>query len=135
MSNLFRKVWNFRETSPLSFRMLGYILVCSSLFTLFATGIQVYADYRKDVSLVDQRMNLIETSYQSSLARSLWSLDQKLLRVQMQGILNLPDIVHLHLQIYPDSEIEMGEIPPRIPTIKQKSSCSTLPTIYMSWVN
>ncbi|WLQ17282.1 EAL domain-containing protein [Hahella aquimaris] len=120
MSNLFRKVWNFRETSPLSFRMLGYILVCSSLFTLFATGIQVYADYRKDVSLVDQRMNLIETSYQSSLARSLWSLDQKLLRVQMQGILNLPDIVHLHLQIYPDSEIEMGEIPPRIPTIKHK---------------
>ncbi len=115
---MLRKLWNFKENSPLSFKMLGYILVCSSLFTLFATGIQVYADYRKDVSLVDQRMQLIETSYQSSLARSLWSLDQKLLTVQLQGILNLPDIVHLHLKIFPDSEIEMGEIPPRIPTIE-----------------
>ncbi|OZG73834.1 diguanylate cyclase [Hahella sp. CCB-MM4] len=120
MSNPFSKLWHLRETSPLSFRMLGYILVCSSLFTLFATGFQVYIDYRKDVSLVDQRMKLIETSYQSSLARSLWSLDQKLLKVQMQGILNLPDIVHLHLRIYPDSEISMGEIPPEIPTIEHK---------------
>ncbi len=120
MSNPFTKLWHLRETSPLSFRMLGYILVCSSLFTLFATGFQVYIDYSKDVSLVDQRMKLIETSYQSPLARSLWSLDQKLLKVQMQGILNLPDIVHLHLKIYPDSEVAMGEIPPDIPTIKHK---------------
>ena len=117
---MFRKLWNFKDNSPLSFKMLGYILVCSSLFTLFATGIQVYADYRKDVSLVDQRMNLIETSYKTSLSRSLWSLDQKLLSVQLQGILNLPGIVHIHLQIYPESEMEMGEIPPRIPTIEHK---------------
>jgi diguanylate cyclase (GGDEF)-like protein/PAS domain S-box-containing protein len=102
----------FRDTSPLSFRMLGYILLCSSLFTLFATGIQVYSDFTKDVNLVNQRMELIRTSYQTSLARSLWSLDQKLLKVQMEGILNLPDIVHLHLKVYPDTEIVMGTLPP-----------------------
>lgn len=109
--NLVERLKQFRESSPLSFRMLGYILMCSSIFTLFATGIQVYSDYRKDVSLVTQRMELIRTSYQSSLARSLWSLDQKLLKVQMQGILNLPDIVHLRLKIYPDNIIEMGAPP------------------------
>ncbi len=101
----------FQGASPLSFRMLAYILVCSSVFTVFATGVQIYSDYRKDVGLVDQRLELIKTSYQSSLARSLWSLDQKLLRVQMQGILNLPDIVHLELLIYPDTEIVMGQVP------------------------
>lgn len=108
---LLKRIKEFRQTSPLSFRMLGTILVCSGFFTLFATGIQVYSDYSKDVSLVEQRMELIRNGYQTSLARSLWSLDQKLLRVQMQGILNLPDIVHLHLKIYPDTVIEMGALP------------------------
>jgi len=66
---------------------------------------------------VDERMSVIETSYMSSLSRSLWSLDQKLLNVQMQGILNLPDIVHLKLQIYPDSDIEIGSISKEISTL------------------
>ncbi|WP_256470534.1 EAL domain-containing protein [Alkalimarinus coralli] len=97
--------------------MLTYILICSSLFTLITAGIQVYADYREEVSMVDERMSVIETSYMSSLSRSLWSLDQKLLHVQMQGILNLPDIIKLRLKVYPDSEIELGELNPNISTL------------------
>lgn len=100
-----------RITSPLSTRLLAYILICSSVFTLVAAGIQIYSDYRQDVSRVDERMAVIETSYMTSLSRSLWALDQKLLKVQMEGILSLPDIKHLRLQIYPDSEIVMGEEP------------------------
>jgi diguanylate cyclase (GGDEF)-like protein/PAS domain S-box-containing protein len=117
---MLRNVWNLRERSPLSFKLLGYIVICSSLFTLFATSIQVYVDYQRDLSLVHQRLRLIETSYSTSLSRSLWSLDQKLLTVQLQGILNLPDIVHLHLQIYPDAKLEMGEIPSGISIIKYR---------------
>lgn len=98
--------------------MLAYILFCSSVFTLFASGIQIYSDYRQDISLVDQRMAVIENSYMVSLSRSLWSLDQKLLQVQMQGILNLPDIVHLKLRIYPDTDIEMGDASSDIPSIE-----------------
>lgn len=98
--------------------MLTYILLCSSLFTLVAAGIQVYTDYRQDISLVDERMRVIETSYMSSLSRSLWSLDQKLLHIQMQGILNLPDIVHLKLTIYPDSVVTMGDVAPQISTVQ-----------------
>ncbi|MCP5206828.1 MAG: EAL domain-containing protein [Hahellaceae bacterium] len=109
MPRIFDRIINFRKKSPLSFRMLTYILLCSSLFTLFASGLQVYSEYRQEISLVDQRMEVIENSYMVSLSRSLWSLDQKLLQVQMQGILNLPDIVHLKLKIYPDTDIEMGD--------------------------
>src|SRR5690554_6025095 len=56
-------------------------------------------------------MHVVESGYASSLARSLWALDQKLLQTQMEGILSLPDIVHLRLGIEPDSELVMGEIP------------------------
>lgn len=127
MPNLLQRFSHFKSSSPLSYRMLTYILICSSLFTLITTGIQVYSDYRQDVSIVDERMSVIETSYMSSLSRSLWSLDQKLLNVQMQGILNLPDIVHLKLRIYPDSDIEIGEISSDIATLAH-----TFPLIHES---
>lgn len=109
MQKLRSRLRQFRTRSPLSFRLLAYILLCSSVFTLVAAAIQIYSDYRQDVARVDERMAVIETSYMTSLSRSLWALDQKLLQVQMEGILSLPDIKHLRLQIHPDSEIVMGE--------------------------
>lgn len=109
----------FKSGSPLSFQLLAYILLCSSVFTLLASGFQIYSDYRQDISLVDERMSVIETSYMSSLSRSLWALDQKLLQVQMEGILSLPDIVHLRLRVYPDSEMLMGEVPREVSTMSR----------------
>lgn len=111
MQKLLTRLQRFRTGSPLSFRLLAYILLFSSLFTLISSAIQIYSDYRKDLSQIDNRMMVVETGYTSSLARSLWALDQKLLQTQLEGILSLPDIVHLRLKIEPDSELVMGEIP------------------------
>ncbi|AOY87906.1 diguanylate cyclase [Marinobacter salinus] len=111
MPKLSTRLQRFRKGSPLSFRLLAWILLFSSAFTLIASAIQIYSDYRKDLSLIDNRMAVVESGYSSSLARSLWALDQKLLQTQMEGILSLPDIVHLRLRIEPDSELVMGEIP------------------------
>lgn len=111
MPKLSTRLQRFRKGSPLSFRLLAWILLFSSAFTLIASGIQIYTDYRKDLSQIDNRMNVVEAGYSSSLARSLWALDQKLLQTQMEGILSLPDIVHLRLRIEPDSELVMGDIP------------------------
>ncbi|AZT83717.1 EAL domain-containing protein [Marinobacter sp. NP-4(2019)] len=112
MQKLSTRLQRFRTGSPLSFRLLAWILLFSSAFTLIASAIQLYSDYRKDLQQIDNRMLVVETGYASSLARSLWALDQKLLQTQMEGILSLPDIVHLRLRIEPDSELVMGEIPP-----------------------
>jgi diguanylate cyclase (GGDEF)-like protein/PAS domain S-box-containing protein len=111
MPKLPKRLQRFRSGSPLSFRLLAWILLFSSAFTLIASAIQIYSDYRKDLSQIDGRMQVVESGYASSLARSLWALDQKLLQTQMEGILSLPDIVHLRLGIEPDSELVMGEIP------------------------
>ncbi len=111
MQKLLTRLQRFRTGSPLSFRLLAYILLFSSLFTLISSAAQIYSDYRKDLSQIDRRMKVIETGYTSSLARSLWALDQKLLQTQLEGILSLPDIVHLRLKIEPDSELVMGDIP------------------------
>lgn len=119
MQTLSKRLQKFRSGSPLSFRLLAYILLFSSVFTLFSSAIQIYSDFRSDVSEIDERLAVIETSYASSLSRSLWALDQKLLQVQMEGILSLPDIVHLRLRILPDSELVMGDIPRGDSTIQR----------------
>ncbi|MCG2579514.1 MAG: EAL domain-containing protein [Marinobacter sp.] len=111
MQKLSTRLQRFRTGSPLSFRLLAWILLFSSAFTLIASAIQLYSDYRKDLLRIDNRMLVVETGYASSLARSLWALDQKLLQTQMEGILSLPDIVHLRLRIEPDSELVMGTVP------------------------
>jgi len=117
MPKLSTRLQRFRKGSPLSFRLLAWILLFSSGFTLVASAIQIYSDYRKDLALIDSRMQVLESGYSSSLASSLWALDQKLLQTQMEGILSLPDIVHLRLRIEPDSELVMGEIPREVQTI------------------
>ncbi|SFR43112.1 PAS domain S-box-containing protein/diguanylate cyclase (GGDEF) domain-containing protein [Marinobacter daqiaonensis] len=121
MLSLFSRLKQFRQGSPLSFRLLAYILLFSSAFTLIATGIQIYGDFRKDLAAIEERFEVVETSYSSSLARSLWALDQNLLQVQLEGILSLPDIVHLRLRIYPDSELVIGDRPERDAAIRQHS--------------
>lgn len=128
MQKLLTRLQRFRTGSPLSFRLLAYILLFSSVFTLISSAIQIYSDYRKDLSQIDRRMMVVETGYTSSLARSLWALDQKLLQTQLEGILSLPDIVHLRLKIEPDSELVMGEI---LATPRQPATRSNSPTRVM----
>ncbi|PIE44324.1 MAG: diguanylate cyclase [Gammaproteobacteria bacterium] len=117
MAKLLTRIATFRETSPLSFRMLAYIIISSSIFTILASGVQIHSDYQQDISLLKERLRVIETSYMNSLSRSLWSVDETLLHIQMRGILNLPDIVHLKMTMYPDSIISMGHIPPQVSTV------------------
>lgn len=111
MPEITTRLKRIRTASPLSIRLLAWILLFSSAFTLLASGIQIYSDYRQDLNKIQQRLDVIEAGYSSSLARSLWALDQKSLQTQMEGILSLPDIDHLRLRIEPDSELIMGQSP------------------------
>jgi PAS domain S-box-containing protein len=73
-------------------RLLAGVLLFSGSVTLVLTVIQLYIDYRRDVSALELRLNQISGSYLASLAEGLWTLDEKQLRLQLDGILRLPDI-------------------------------------------
>ncbi|QSP94080.1 EAL domain-containing protein [Marinobacter salinisoli] len=109
MPTLSNRLQRFRQSSPLSFRLLAWILLFSSVFSLVASAIQIYSDYREDLHQIEYHLEVVESGYGSSLSKSLWSLDGALLRTQMEGILSLPDIVQLRLR-QPDSEVVMGEL-------------------------
>lgn len=73
-------------------RLLFQIILFSSLVTLVATGVQLYTDYQRDVGTIKTRLNDIEGSYLGSISASLWNLDIQQLRLQLEGITQLPDI-------------------------------------------
>lgn len=84
--------------SGIGLRLLFFILLFSSAVTLGSTVLQLYVDYRRDVSNIERRLDEIERSYAGSLASSLWNLDVPQLKVQLEGLLKLPDMQALELQ-------------------------------------
>ncbi|MGD9369110.1 MAG: ATP-binding protein [Desulfobacteraceae bacterium] len=89
---------NFRLKSRLSYRILSYILICSTLFTFISTAIQLYAEYQRDMDSVAEGLNEIRESYLNFLSLSLWDMDENQLNVQLQGALLLPDIQYLEVR-------------------------------------
>ncbi|MBI3899354.1 MAG: EAL domain-containing protein [Gammaproteobacteria bacterium] len=76
----------------LSRRVVTAILLCSTVFALIATGVQLLLDYRRDVSEIEVRMLNIERSYVESVSVALWDFDMRQIRTQIEGIRRLPDI-------------------------------------------
>ena len=73
-------------------RLLIRVILFSSAVTLVLTTLQLYLDYRRDVSVIDQRLGEIEHSYLASIGEGLWQLNERQLTLQLEGILRLPDI-------------------------------------------
>jgi len=82
----------------IGWRLLVRVLFFSSAITLLLTLAQLYVDYRRDVSILDQRMSEIDSGYRQSLGEGLWRLDARQLQLQVEGILRLPDIRFVELR-------------------------------------
>jgi signal transduction histidine kinase/CheY-like chemotaxis protein/HPt (histidine-containing phosphotransfer) domain-containing protein len=112
-------LFNYKRNHPLGSRILLWILVCSLSFTLLSTAIQLYYDYRKEMTQIESRLGLIRTGYLDSLAKSLWDLDREQIRVQLEGVLNFPDIrsIRLESSVW-DEVITLGTLPENVDFIK-----------------
>jgi signal transduction histidine kinase len=81
-----------RQDNLLSYRLLVYILLCSTLLAILSTAIQLLWDYKKDVDSIVKGIDSIEASYLDSLSSSLWKLDKDQIAIQLDGIMKLQDI-------------------------------------------
>jgi PAS domain S-box-containing protein len=73
-------------------RFILYILLFSSVITFFGVGLQLYLDYDRDLKSIHTTIKQVESSYLDSITNSLWVTDDELLRIQLEGILRLPDM-------------------------------------------
>ena len=91
-------------------RLAMYILMFSSVVTLVSTVLQLTLDYRRDVGGIRKQLEQIRVSYLQSLASSLWVSSKKDVRLQLEGILRLPDMQYLEVvSDQHDLEVAVGE--------------------------
>jgi PAS domain S-box-containing protein len=76
----------------LSVRLLSRVLLFSVCMTLILTLLQLYVEYRRDVSAIKSQLDQIGKINLDSLAERLWTLDENQLRLQLTEILRLPDM-------------------------------------------
>ncbi|MGY8708225.1 ATP-binding protein [Bradyrhizobium sp. 18BD] len=81
--------WSRSGVGP---RLLAAVLLFSSIVTLMLTALQLYLDYNREVGVIETRLEEIGRSTTGSLGESLWNLDQNQLKLQLEGLLRLPDI-------------------------------------------
>jgi len=89
-----KKFNSYLTNSPLAFKLLLTILVSSSVITFFILSIQLFFEYKTDIKLIENRLGQIEKSYTDSLALSVWNFNKAQYNTQLEGILNLEDIVY-----------------------------------------
>ncbi|MDN3576530.1 ATP-binding protein [Chitinimonas viridis] len=89
---LFKALRAYRQESPLSWRLLVFILGFSAFAALFSSGVQLAFNYRQEVSQVDLRIQQFNYVNQAGLAAAVWNFDRYQISSRLNGLVNLPDI-------------------------------------------
>ncbi|MHC8338965.1 ATP-binding protein [Pseudomonas sp. HLT2-19-2] len=107
-------------------RLLLFILLFSLCFTVLASTVQLYIEYRREMREIDSRMELIRAGYLASLERSLWDLNQEQLNVQLRGLVGFSDVARVHLTS-PDYDLLQGNPNPVGPLRIERFALRYLP--------
>lgn len=105
---------NHRRTDGLLRRLLLFILLFSLCFTVLASSVQLYFEYRREMRDIEARMALIRAGYLASLERSLWDLDEAQLDTQLRGLVDFSDVARVRL-VSDDFQLLRGAAEPKGP--------------------
>ncbi len=94
-----RGVWR----SPLTRRLIVGIVFFSSMITLVLTAIQLYGEYRHDLSDIEHDFQQIEQVHVKALTQSLWATNVKEIAVQLEGVVQIPNMTFV--QVYEKEKI------------------------------
>lgn len=96
--NLFSLFFAHRNRHLLTYRLLLYILLCSSFFALISSAVQLYSDYRTDLEPVESNIEFIKENYTQDIAASIYLGDSKQLKILLLGALQLKFIEYLDVR-------------------------------------
>jgi PAS domain S-box-containing protein len=90
-------------------QLMASVMQVSLVFILLSTAAQMYIEYRREMSLIDARLQGIGSSYLNSLANSLWEFDEDLIQTQLDGLIRLPDIQYVEIRVKDRPAYTAGE--------------------------
>jgi len=100
-----------REHS-LSRKVAGYTVLVTVLVAVLVTAIQSYLHYQQDIQdLQTKRVNVITSSFLETIRINAWEYDLDELRLQLQGLLQVPDIVYAEVSFTAGESLFLGDPP------------------------
>ena len=93
--------YDFREllSGRLARRLIVAIVLFSSAITVLTTAIQLSFDYRHDRNAIENSIDSVRLSQVDTLANSLWVEDWQQIQIQLDGMLRLPDMEWMALNV------------------------------------
>ena len=80
--------------SPLAKRLIIYMILFSATITLLTTSIQLYSEYQRDVRGLESQFRQINDVHLRSFSQSLWATNYPELRIQLEGMIETPNIIY-----------------------------------------
>ncbi|MCB9480744.1 MAG: response regulator [Desulfobacteraceae bacterium] len=96
--------------STLARKQLLFILSISLFFTIIASSIQIWVEYKRDLKKIDNEFLIIQHTHLQTMASSLWEMNINLLKKHMDNILTLRHIIHIQVNYNHKEEITSGKI-------------------------
>ena len=105
--------FRLNQCKNLAYRLLIDVIIIGVFATLTTTTFQLYFDYKREIKNVEEGLSQIQSSYLAAIINSLWIYDETQLRIQLEGVLNLPSLEYVQL-IGEDAKviIYLGKIQP-----------------------
>jgi signal transduction histidine kinase/CheY-like chemotaxis protein len=91
------RITRYARENPIAARLLGLIILCSSVITLIAILLQLYSSFHDDVSTLEKRLDQVRISTLASITKSLWGFDQEQLTIQIESVLDVQDVVQVQV--------------------------------------
>lgn len=91
------QITRYARENPIATRLLGLIILCSSVITLIAILLQLYSSFHDDVSSLEERLDQVRISTLASITKSLWGFDQEQLTIQIESVLDVQDVVQVQV--------------------------------------
>ncbi len=84
-----------KPTRRIARKLIFYLVSASALITLFITFFQLYLDYNRDITSIDNRFQQIQKVNLDLISHALWETDNHELNLQLQGMIQMPDMQYL----------------------------------------
>jgi signal transduction histidine kinase/CheY-like chemotaxis protein len=95
---MFARLKRYHADNPLAFRLMGAILLISSVITLVAILLLLAREFDKGLSDMERNLEQVELTALPGITRSLWNFDEEQLRVQLEALLRLPEVTGAEVQ-------------------------------------
>lgn len=80
-------------------RLIIALVVFSSVVTTLLTAFELLMAYRQDLGRIDRSLDFIGRSYLPALTESVWVADRLQVQTQIDGLLRMPDIEYIAIDV------------------------------------